>query len=65
MQRKDLEIAEVIQLHRRIISCINKILKRHLTKPEAEWETEEFLINLINRGTISLFEIYKYLNIFV
>jgi hypothetical protein len=65
LQRKDLEIAEVIQLNRRIISCVNKILKTHLTKPELEWESEEVLTNIVNRGTLALFEIYKFLNIFV
>lgn len=64
-QRKDLEIAEVIQLNRRIITCINKILKGHLNKPELEWESEEVLVNIVNRGSFALFEIYKYLNVFV
>lgn len=64
-QRKDLEMAEVIQLNRRIISCVNKILKTHLTKPELEWESEMVLINIVTRGNQALFEIYKYLNIFI
>ncbi|KAM3146972.1 hypothetical protein pb186bvf_000688 [Paramecium bursaria] len=64
-QRKDLELAEMIQLNRRIIYCINKIIKQILLKPDIEQEPHEVLINIFNRGTQSILELYKYLNLFI
>lgn len=48
--RKDLELAEMIQINRRIINCVNKILKSHLIRPEPDWESEEVLTNIVSRG---------------
>lgn len=63
--RKDLDLAEMIQINRRIINCVNKILKIHLIKPEPDWESEQVLINIVQRGTQALSELYKYINIYV
>jgi hypothetical protein len=43
-------MAELIQLNRRLLDSINKMLKAILVKPEAEWLSEEILINLVLRA---------------
>jgi hypothetical protein len=60
--RKDLQIAELIQLNRRILSCITKILKGELSKADHK---EELLTTLVSRASIALDDLYKYLNIFI
>ena len=63
--RKDLQLAEIIQLNRRILTCVTKILKDYLVKPEEHWKSEDHLMGLVNRGTDALNDLYKFMNIFI
>ncbi|CAD8126977.1 unnamed protein product [Paramecium sonneborni] len=64
-QRKDLELSEMVMLNRRIINCINKIIKKGLLKPDIEQDRPEMMIQIIHRGTQAIFELYKYLNLYI
>ncbi|CAD8135492.1 unnamed protein product [Paramecium octaurelia] len=64
-QRKDLELSEMVMLNRRIINCINKILKKGLLKPDIEQDRPEVMILITQRGTQAIFDLYKYLNLYL
>ncbi|CAD8046931.1 unnamed protein product [Paramecium sonneborni] len=64
-QRKDLELGEMVLLNRRIINCINKILKQGLLKPDIEQDRPEIMLHIFQRGSQAIFELYKYLNLYI
>ncbi|CAD8054193.1 unnamed protein product [Paramecium sonneborni] len=64
-QRKDLELGEMVMLNRRIINCIIKILKQGLLKPDIEQDRPEIMLQIFQRGSQAIFELYKYLNLYI
>ncbi|CAD8046852.1 unnamed protein product [Paramecium primaurelia] len=64
-QRKDLELGEMVMLNRRIINCINKILKQGLLKPDIEQDRPEIMLHIFHRGSQAIFELYKYINLYI
>ncbi|CAD8136455.1 unnamed protein product [Paramecium octaurelia] len=64
-QRKDLELGEMVMLNRRMINCINKILKQGLLKPDIEQDRPEIMLQKFHRGSQAIFELYKYINLYI
>ncbi|CAD8138486.1 unnamed protein product [Paramecium pentaurelia] len=64
-QRKDLELGEMVMLNRRMINCINKILKQGLLKPDIEQDRPEIMLHKFHRGCQAIFELYKYINLYI
>ncbi|EAR92352.3 hypothetical protein TTHERM_00083510 (macronuclear) [Tetrahymena thermophila SB210] len=62
-RKQDMSITDRILFNRRVLNCANRLLKELIL--ESEQENEEKLNNYLDRGIRAVFELYRFLNIYI
>ncbi|KAL4504043.1 hypothetical protein ABPG72_022673 [Tetrahymena utriculariae] len=62
-RKQDMSVTDRILFNRRVLTCVNRLLKELIL--ESEQENEEKLNNYLDRGIRAVFELYRFLNIYI